>query len=61
MGGINQKNTMAATNQTVERYRKIFEYSNDAILFTDIEADSFVDVNPAACRLLGYSYDDFSH
>lgn len=38
-----------------ERYRKIFEYNNDAVMVVDIENEEFVDVNPKACELLGYS------
>lgn len=38
-----------------ERYQKIFEYSNDAILIVDFETDRVVDANPAACKLLGYT------
>ncbi|MBX0325518.1 PAS domain-containing sensor histidine kinase [Halomicroarcula sp. F13] len=37
-----------------ERYAKIFRYSNDAIMVVDFGTESFVDVNPAACELLGY-------
>ena len=38
-----------------ERYRKIFEHSNDAVMIVDLETEEFVEVNPAACELLGYS------
>lgn len=38
-----------------ERYRKVFEHSNDAVMLVDIETEAFVDVNPAACEMLGYS------
>ena len=43
---------------TAERYRKIFEYSNDAVMIVDLSAETFVDVNPAACELLGYSREE---
>ena len=43
---------------TAERYRKIFEYSNDAVTIVDLSAETFVDVNPAACELLGYSREE---
>jgi len=29
-----------------ERYRKIFEHNNDAVVVVDFETESFVDVNP---------------
>jgi len=38
-----------------ERYRKIFEHNNDAVMVVDLEDEEFVDVNPKACELLGYS------
>jgi PAS domain S-box-containing protein len=38
-----------------DRYEKIFKHSNDAIMIVDVDTDSFVDVNPAACEILGYS------
>ena len=36
------------------RFRAIFEHSNDAIFLLDPEADAIRDVNPQACRMLGY-------
>jgi PAS domain S-box-containing protein len=41
-----------------ERYRKIFEYSNDAVVIVDFETEEFLEVNPAACDLLGYSREE---
>jgi PAS domain S-box-containing protein len=40
------------------RYRRIFEHGNDAILIIDLDAETFADVNPAACELLGYSQNE---
>lgn len=40
-----------------ERYQKIFEASNDAILLIDPERDSIYEANPRACELFGYSHD----
>ncbi|MCI0634444.1 MAG: PAS domain S-box protein, partial [Actinobacteria bacterium] len=37
------------------RFLAIFEHSNDAIFLLDPEADAILDVNPQACRMLGYS------
>jgi len=42
-----------------ERYEKVFRHSNDAIMVVDIESESFVDVNPAACEMLGYEKAQF--
>lgn len=41
-----------------ERYRKIFEHNSDAVMVVDLESESFVDVNPRACELLGYSREE---
>jgi PAS domain S-box-containing protein len=39
-----------------ERYRLLFERTTDGIWLAD-QQGQFVDVNPAACRMLGYSRD----
>jgi PAS domain S-box-containing protein len=41
------------TEQTL--LRKIFDYSNDAIFIIDPVNDAILEVNPRACRMLGYS------
>ena len=41
-----------------ERYRKVFEHNNDAVMIVDFETESFVDVNPTACELLGYTREE---
>ena len=43
--------------ETKERYRKIFEASNDAILLIDTGEDSIYEANPRACELFGYSHE----
>ena len=40
-----------------ERYQKIFEASNDAILLIDPDEDEIYEANPRACELFGYSHD----
>lgn len=40
-----------------ERYQKIFEASNDAILLIDADENSIYEANPRACELFGYSHD----
>ncbi|WP_255169242.1 MEDS domain-containing protein [Natrononativus amylolyticus] len=37
---------------------RVFESSHDAILIVDPEADEFVDANPAATEMLGYTHDE---
>ncbi|HEX6478057.1 MAG TPA: PAS domain S-box protein [Ktedonobacteraceae bacterium] len=42
-----------------EQYRSIFEATNDGLFITDLEDGHLVEVNPAACRMHGYSYEEF--
>ena len=39
-------------------YRAIFEASADAIFVHDIDTGAIVDVNPTACRVYGYEYEE---
>jgi PAS domain S-box-containing protein len=39
-------------------YRAIFDASQDAIFVHDMDTGAIVDVNPTACRVYGYSYDE---
>ena len=41
------------------RFRNIFEYSNDAIFLLDPDLNQILDVNVRACRMLGYTRDEF--
>ena len=50
--------TGVATPAADARFRAIFEHSNDAIFVLDAEADTMVDVNRRACRMLGYRRDE---
>jgi len=47
-----------ALRKIEERFRKIFDHSNDAIFVLDYERGRFLDVNSKACDLLGYSRDE---
>ena len=47
-----------ALRQSEERFRRIFEYSNDAIFIMDPENDRILDANGQACRMLGYSREE---
>jgi PAS domain S-box-containing protein len=40
------------------QYRSIFEASSDALFITDFQG-LIVEVNPAACRMYGYNYEEF--
>jgi PAS domain S-box-containing protein len=53
-----RKATELALHQTEKQYRNIFEAVSDAILIQDLETGMLVDVNPAACQMYGYAYDE---
>lgn len=48
----------AAAAESEDRFRTIFQHSNDAIFLLDPERDRIVDANPRACRFLGYERDE---
>ncbi|MDP3684752.1 MAG: response regulator, partial [Ignavibacteria bacterium] len=43
-----------------ERYRLLFEISADGILIADIETKTFTYANPAICKMLGYTTEQFA-
>ncbi len=43
------KRTQDELRKSEERFRKIFEYSNDAVFILDPERDKIIDVNPRTC------------
>src|ERR1700761_7415034 len=52
-----RKRTEQAAQHQQERYRLLFERTSDGIWLANQDG-RFVDVNPAACRMLGYSRDE---
>jgi PAS domain S-box-containing protein len=52
-----RKQAEAALRESEERYRLLVEQSVDGILVHDAER-RYVDANPAACRILGYSREE---
>ena len=46
--------------ESEEKFRKIFDNSNDAIILIDPERDKILDVNPKACDMLGFSPQELS-
>lgn len=44
--------------ESEERLRRIFEYSHDAILVIDPQADRILEANPRACEMLGYGAEE---
>jgi PAS domain S-box-containing protein len=43
---------------TKQKFETVFENSNDALVIIDVEADEFLDCNPAAADLVGYSREE---
>jgi len=52
-----RKSAADALKESEERYRVLFETAKDAIFLND-ETGKFMDVNSAACELLGYSKEE---
>ncbi len=44
--------------ESEQRFRKIFDHSNDAIFVIDLAREEILDVNPRACAMLGYSREE---
>ncbi len=53
-----RKSTEEWLRQSDERFRRIFEYSNDAAFVVDPQRDRILDVNSKACTMLGYSREE---
>ena len=53
-----EKEMEAALRQSEQRYRALIEQSAEAILLMDIADNQIVEINPACCRLLGFSRDE---
>ena len=48
----------AALKRSEERFRRIFDHSNDAIFLVDVENDAILDVNARAHQMLGFSREE---
>ncbi|MBD2165174.1 PAS domain S-box protein [Calothrix membranacea FACHB-236] len=48
-----------ALRQSELQYRSVFEAINDGLFITDIETETIAEVNPAACQMHGYTYEEF--
>jgi PAS domain S-box-containing protein len=49
----------AALQQKESHYRSIFETINDGINITELETGKLVSVNPAVCKMYGYTAEEF--
>ncbi|MBW4542713.1 MAG: PAS domain S-box protein [Myxacorys chilensis ATA2-1-KO14] len=58
-----QNALLQAQQQTLQekeaQYKTIFEAITDGLYITDLETTNPVEVNPAACRMHGYEYEEF--
>ena len=45
--------------QKEQQYRSIFEATTDALFILDLENGRVVEANPAACKIYGYTYEEF--
>jgi PAS domain-containing protein len=58
----NTRQRVAAENEALKsenRYRKLFSVRKDAIFVVDQETGRFLDANPAAEKMYGYSHEEF--
>jgi len=53
------KRAEAQLREREEQYRNVFEATSDGLFITDFEDGHLVEVNPAACEMHGYSYQEF--
>ncbi|MHB8628438.1 MAG: sensor histidine kinase [Aggregatilineales bacterium] len=61
LGKIIERKRMEQTlRQSEERYRRLFDQIDDTVLIHDLEGN-ILDVNEAACHLLGYTRDELLH
>jgi len=54
-----RKNVEEALRASEERYRAFFQSAAEGILVADIETKKFMYANPAVCRMLGYTEEEF--
>jgi PAS domain S-box-containing protein len=55
------QNNNASSNESEERFRKVFLASSDALFITDATGAEFLDANPRACQTVGYSHRELLH
>ncbi|NIR48987.1 PAS domain S-box protein [candidate division KSB1 bacterium] len=52
------KRAEEALRESEERWRRIFDYFNEAVFVIDAKRDRILEVNPKACEMLGYTYEE---
>jgi PAS domain S-box-containing protein len=56
---LTRKRAEQALRWSEQRFRDLFETSKDSILLVDQETGAIIGANPAACRLYGYTPEEF--
>ena len=54
-----RKRTEDSLRESEEKYRQLFEVESDAVFLADGETGRYIDANPAASKLYGYSREEF--
>ena len=54
-----RKEAVDALRASEERYRQLFATETDAIVLADVRTRRFMDINESACRLYGYTREEF--
>ena len=49
----------ARLQEREQQYRAIFEATSDGLIINDLDSGIIVEANPAACRMHGYTYEEF--
>jgi len=55
-----RKQAENALHESEERFRTLFTNSEDGMIVADVETRKFIYVNPAICKLLGYTEDELT-
>lgn len=53
-----RKRYVAALQESEDRYRQLFEHSPDMVFLISVESGTFIAINPAVTRILGYAAYD---
>jgi PAS domain S-box-containing protein len=54
-----RRRAQEALGQSEEKYRQLFATETDAIMLADAPTGQFIDMNESACRLYGYTREEF--